>query len=602
MNKKISILAVMVILVFSNRLLYGDKQLETSETLRIFQKLTSQSRLRWLSTGTIRANHKEYKAPKVVNSDETNKKVAKAVEQYLNDTNKRELTDELQKMKLDAIPFNTRYELLNEYTMDSETIVKIDGEKFYWEINTTSRVDLIKPDDLTGQNFMAKYFDMNWNKRRIFVWDGQRYTTYFLPGNHAIIDSTGTQPHKVNGPLTAGIIPWGYGRYSYESLAESSYTGVEKYADGKKEIELTVKSSDGFFMTLILDSEKDYAVKSCAMGGLKGIAVHREFSDYRLISGSWVPCNILLEQYEADSGRLLTKDEWIITEIDGNTPSPDSFTIQYQSGALIENFCPLDDRPQTSYYSGTADYESLLGERLNFVANNGYSQNCATAALKHTLSRLGKNLTSQELEELVNKTDGKTTLHALKTFAEKSGFFCKAVKTNVETLKKLNGTEVILHIPGKKHFVVLDKIDSDYVWTIDLASNKFFIRTDISFFDTDWSEGVALLISSKPIELQGSFTQINDNELKDIVGSAGYSCTRLLQGYNVIFCTYVMEECLGMYQEYYTRYGCQSSSSGSCSSSSMIRYKESPCIDDPYNLEQCDITGVWTCYYMRACA
>jgi hypothetical protein len=159
-----------------------------------------------------------------------------------------------------------------------------------------------------------------------------------------------------------------------------------------------------------------------------------------------------------------------------------------------------------------------------------------------------------------------------------------------------------LHIPGKSHFVALEAVDDKYVWTIDLANDKFYYRTDKDFFGMDWTEGTALLVSNRPISQDGDFVEIAGDELANIVGGAGYSCTNLLQEYDVVFCSYVGGECGGIYQEYYERWGCAAAPSGSCSSSRLLRYKESPCIEDIYNPYACDITGEWTSYYMRACA
>jgi hypothetical protein len=119
----------------------------------------------------------------------------------------------------------------------------------------------------------------------------------------------------------------------------------------------------------------------------------------------------------------------------------------------------------------------------------------------------------------------------------------------------------------------------------------------------DWTEGTALLISNRPIELQGNFTELNDTELHNIVGAAGYTCTRLLQEYNVIFCAQpVLGACEGYYYIYWERWGCESAASGSCSSSIMERMRKAPCINDPYDPYACDVSMPWIFYYMRACA
>jgi hypothetical protein len=278
----------------------------------------------------------------------------------------------------------------------------------------------------------------------------------------------------------------------------------------------------------------------------------------------------------------------------------ENFDVNYELDAQVEYFSFVTEKPAMYRYSGAVDTDALLAERLIFASSQGtHTQNCATAALKYSLSKLGKNVSQNELAPLVSGTTGSTSLAAMKQFAQDSGLYCRAVKTDIQTMHNLKGCQAILHIPGKNHFVALEAIDDQYVWTVDLAANKFYDHTDTSFFDMDWTEGTALLISKQPI--QGDFNEISGDLLANIIGGAGYSCTRLLQGYNVIFCSYIGGLCGGAYEEYYERWGCETAASGSCTSSKMLKYKESPCIEDPYNPLACTVTGEWTMYYMRAC-
>ncbi|RKY25043.1 MAG: hypothetical protein DRP62_02255 [Planctomycetota bacterium] len=579
---------------------FADRPLERTEVLQIFEQLTSQPRKTWIPAGTIQATHEEYRAPKTTDLSEINSRIKEKIAEYQSNPNKRELTKNLQKMRLDAVPFNVRHKLSNEYMMSSSVIVRFDGDRFYWEINVDSRTDSVKPGkDLAG-NFMTRQFDLNWNARRIFAWDGEKYTTYFLPGNHAIVDTTGSTPHVVNGPLTAGIIPWGYGHYTYENLSAAESSAVEKYVNGQTQIHLTLNNSDGSEMLFVMDPARDYAVLSCSINRNGNSVITKQYSNYQLISSNWVPTTILLEHYETGSNKLLARDLWDITSIDANVPESCEFNVGYEADALIEHFA-FGSKPEMYRYSQGVDTDLLLAERLAYAAAEGTQpQNCATVALKYTASQLDKDVTDEQLAQLVTEPNQETSLYAMKQFAQGLGLYCRAVKTDIETLRNLNSCEVILHIPGKKHFAVLKGIDDKYVWTIDLASNKFYYRTDISFFGMDWTDGTALLVSNSPI--MGEFTEINNDELQTIIGAAGYSCTRLLQEYGVIFCTYIGGGCEGYYQEYYTRYGCEAAESGSCRSSRMIRYAESPCIVDPYDPLACDVTGEWTCYYMRACA
>jgi hypothetical protein len=581
---------------------FADRQLDRTEILQIFQKLTSQPRKTWIPAGMIEATHEEYRAAKVTDPNEIERQIKERVQEYQNNSNKHELTENLQKMKLDAIPFDIRYRLSNEYTMNSTVVVRFDGERFYWEINVQTRTDSVKPGKDMEDNFMTRKFDLGWNARRIFAWDGEKYTTYFLPGNHAIVDSTGQTPHVVNGPLTAGFIPWGYGYYSYENLADVNSCATEKNVDGQTQIHLTLNKSDGSEMVFALDPGKNYAVMSCSITKPGNPIIAKQYSDYQLVSGNWVPTTILIEQYEPASKRLLAGDLWHFTGISSDSPSLNSFNVEYENDALIEYRSAVTDNPLMYRHSPLVNTDLLLAERLTFAASEGTQpQNCATIALKYATSQLDKAVTDRELAQLVSEPDKTTTLYAMRQFAQSKGLYCRAVKTDIKTLKGLYGCQVILHIPGKNHFVVLAGIDNEYVWCIDLANNKFFYRTDINFFGMDWTEGTALLVSNHPI--QGNFTQIDDDQLRSIIGGAGYTCTRLLQEYYVVYCTQLAPGlCEGYYQEYYTRYGCEAAPSGSCTTSAKLRYKETPCIEYPYDPSQCAVTGEWTCYYMRACA
>ncbi len=581
---------------------FAGKPLERAEILQIFQQLTSQPRKTWIPAGTIEATHQEYRAPQTTDPNEINRQINDKIREYQANPNKPELTENLQKMTLDAIPFNVRYRLSNEYTMSSTVVVRFDGERFYWEINVDSRTDSVERGEGLSSNYMTKHFDLAWNGRRIFAWDGEEYTTYSLPGNHAIVDAAGATPHVVTGPLTAGVIPWGHGYFTYENLAATKSSAVEAYVNGQTQIQLTLANSDGSGMLFALDPAKAYATVSCSITGPGNFITSKQYSDYQYVSGQWVPTAISIQKYDAATNRLLANDSWTFTAISGDAPPPGSFNVQYEADALIEYFSDVTARPAMYRYSRTVDTTLLLSERLAFAASEGtQAQNCATAALKHALTELGQSVTDDELAKLVRDPNKDTSLYEMKQFLQRRGLYCRAVKTDIQTLKSLEGCEIILHIPGKKHFVVLDTIDGEYVWAIDLAGDKFYYHTAIEFFGMDWTEGTALLVSKQPIPIQENCTEIDVAQLGNIIGASGYSCTRLLQDHYIVYCSYV-GGCIGWYEIHYLRWGCQTAASGSCSSSVMIRYAESPCIDDPENPGGCKITGEWTCYYMRACA
>jgi hypothetical protein len=594
-------LSTIAIVLLAGYSAFAERPLERAEILQLFEKLTSQPRKTWIPAGTIRAMHEEYRAPEITDLGEINSRIKEKVAEYQNRTDKRELTEDLQKMKLDAMPFNVRYELSNEYTMSSTVTVRFDGDRFYWEINVDSRKDSVKPGKDLEDNFMTDQFNLDWNAKRIFAWDGEKYTTYFLPGNHAIVDTTGRTPHVVNGPLTAGIIPWGYGYYSYENLTAINSLAVEKYVDGRTQVHLTLNDPDSSEMLFVMDSAKDYAVLSCIMNGRGNTVISKQYSNYKLVSDNWVPTVILIERYEAGSNRLLASDIWNITSVDANVPEGYNFDVSYENDALIEHFSFVTGKPTMYRHSDIINTDRLLADRVTFAASEGsQTQNCATAALKYAISQLGKNVTDQQLAELITEPNKQTSLYSMKRFVQQLGLYCRAVKTDIQTLKSLNNCEVILHIPGKGHFVVLGNIDDSYVRIIDLAANKFYYRTELNFFSIDWTEGTALIMSNSTIE--GKFAEIDESELGSITGSSGYQCNVLRQEYNVIFCDYVGGECGGYYRVFYERWGCGVADSGSCSQSTMIRYRKTPCIEDPGNPAGCKGTGEWTSYYMQACS
>jgi hypothetical protein len=250
--------------------------------------------------------------------------------------------------------------------------------------------------------------------------------------------------------------------------------------------------------------------------------------------------------------------------------------------------------------SNAADTSRLLKKRLEIVKSDGANKrNCATIAMGYVASQFGVTIPDKDLASLVNQTRGTTSLYDMKSVMQGFGFYCRAVTMNIDMLKKLNGYKAILHFPGKGHFVVLDSIDDQYVWITDLSSAKFYDRMEISFLDMDWPNGTALLVSKQPI--QGDFNEISSDRLADISGGTGYSCTKLLQEYDYILCSYVGGLCGGTCKEYYELWGCEIAGSGSCTTSRMLKFMETPCIEDVNSPGSCTVTGTWTSYYMRAC-
>ena len=603
MIKKTSIL--LTVLVFCSTAL-ANRELERAEILQIFEILTSQPKKTWISSGTIEAMHEEYRAPRTTDTNEIDRRIAEEVQAYLADPNKLELTDELQTMKLEAIPFNVRYRLSNEYTMNSNVIVKFDGNRFHWDINVDSRTDTVKPTtDLAG-NFLTQEFDLNCNQKRVFAWNGQKYTTYFRPVNHAIINDT---PSRVNGPLTAGIIPWGYGRYSYANLSSVISVAVEIESGGQTEIHIIVTEGDRQ-ETFILDPARNYALKSYSVIAGSTSCALRIYDNYQSIAGNWCPGNILIEKYDTTETlhKLMTRDIWNFTSVSGDTPEPAGFDVTYETDAFIEDFSlgggPLQYRypnPELPPLS-RIDTDELMMQRFMIAsADSKYAQNCATASLKYVCDRLGSSQSLRNLSHLVNSRQKSTTLLQMQQFAQSLGLNTFAINTDIKTLKNLSDYQVIVYLPQQNHFVVLADIDAEFIRIIDLDNNRFYYRQSLDCFKSAW-DGTALIVANEPVELKGWFAKIDKNVLQRIVGT-GEQCNTPCSNSAEFPCPPPFSSlCGGRHYIYYSRICCGCAPSGSCSETSMVYKRSEPCIDDPNSPDvSCIGNGDWTSYTMQAC-
>lgn len=535
----------------------GQRQLGNDEILEIIRNLTDQARDTWIQNGVIHARHLEYRAT-------------------------------------------------TELVIESNVTVKYDGSRFFWEIN----IDSCSTEDAIMSNTPHDEIDMNWNARRAFVWDGQKYTMYFRPGNHAIVtEDTSDIPVSVNGPLTAGLVPWGYGIFTYEKLSVAQSSAVEVEKDSRKEIHLAINMTGKPKMTFVLDPAKAYAVLTGTATDAGRSIIVKTCSDYIRVVDRWVPEKIEIEKYDASkpTPELLSYDNWNITSINTSISGPIPFSVDYESDALVEHYAAVSKKPLSYYYSDEVDTDSLRQERLTIAATqNTATQNCATVALKYAMSRLAKQVTQQQLAGLVSETDKTTTLYAMKQFVSGVGLHCLAVKTNIQTLKNLTNCYAILHLPGENHFVVLDHIDEQRVWLIDLDRDKFYFPTRTDMFKLDWTAGTALLVAKETINLPSGVKEIRDQDLKRIVGADGfgaYSCTHLLQDGKVVFCPDVVSGfCQGRYRMYYERFGCElASQGGSCDGTGMIGSIWCSCVEDVAYPGECISDGQWYSQYIRAC-
>lgn len=599
------VLGFVAALILANDLALANRVLSQNEILDILGTLTSQPRDAWLSVGTVLARHTEYQPARITDPAELERQIAQETLDYINNPNKPEVDADLQKMRLEAMPFNVRYKYGNEFTMTTDEEVRYDGSRYYWDIEVTRRNDSIMPPN--NSTFMYEFFDLEANGRRTYVWDGEKHTEYSRPIKMAATFVTGSRNSSLLGsPLSAGIIPWGYGVYTFDELKKTTLSAVQVDNGGHSEIQLNVLYANGLSLYMVLETALQYAVSDCMITLPGGAIVLQSYDNFELINSQYIPKTIHIERHDASS-RLVAREDWEFTTINTQVPSAEAFKVVLENKTTVEHHSPL--------YSHTLRYEvtasdgadispdTLLNERLALVTNQSDTlRNCATLSLKYAAKRLGRSFSDQQLAAIVSGPNHRSSLYALRNVARGLGLNAKAVKTNFKQLKQLRQSgnlQAILHIPGQDHFVLLGGFDSEGVQIIDLTSDLFLYHRELGQLGADWAEGVALLVSNDAIN---GPNELNDTELLTITGGAGYSCSVLLQSEHVVFCPIpVGGMCNGNYEQWYERWGCGSAPTGSCSRVKKERYISWPCIIDPLNPSACMTAGTGTKYYMLAC-
>jgi len=566
---------IVVFSLFLSNITYADGEMSKTEIDQLFKELTSNPKSTWLKAGTIEATKEEYRAAKVSDERLVSSAISECINEYINNDNKAEVAEYLQKQALDAIPFNVRYSLTNEYTMRTTYIIKFEDDKYYCDITVDSREDSVKKPDELKANYRTEEFNMDWNGKRIMCNNGAESILYTPSVNNASIEPVDRIPSGTISLLNSGLIPWGRGNFTYEKLVKSTYSAYEEVNDGLLEIHLKIIDSSGNEHLIVLDPKKGYAPLSWIVNSSFSTTVNL-YDEYKLVSGSWVPASIVVEQFEKKTDRLLSSDFIYFTKIEGETPVSTSFKVDFVPNTFIQLTYDITKPQLNYYYSNIANTDLLLAERKAYLESERV-QNCATSALQYAALQLGKDILNQQLSELVDPENQTTSLEELEKYAVREGFYCKSVITDIQTLKKMSSCKAILHIPGKNHYVLLDHIDDQYVWIIDLTKNNFYYRTDINFFGMDWTEGAALLISNQPIYLPKEASIIPDDQLIGYIGGSGYDCNDIIQNSSVVHCKDIGYGCYDWYHLIYKMYRCNLSGSGSCTEKYMISKRSWPC-------------------------
>ena len=537
---------------------FANRTLNRSEILEIFQTLTEHHQKTWIQKGTIEAKH-------------------------------------------------TQLETSTGYMAESEEIVRYDGERFVWQITMNSRTKTIVDDD-EKMVILEDRFDFNGNKKRVFVWDGTSYTMYFESGKQAIVyEEPGNIPVAVNGPLTAGIIPWGFGRFSYENLTASKSTAYEVEVYGKKQIHISLESEDSPKIFFVLDPSKKYALLSCSIDYNGQSVTVRTYDDYVLMGELWIPMKIIVEKY-GEHQKILSYDAWQLTYIHPVTADSFNFSVDFDKGTLVQYHSNLIDKALSYKNNYEVDSQLLLQKKIAMeLSDEDKTQhNCATAASQYVLDCMSIPFDRQQLHSLMKGNEGQTSLNDLKNYIESEGLHCKAVKVHDarEFKNILNDCKIILYLPNQKHYVVLAGMDDEQVWLLDMNARRFLYNSRLDKFNKDMEFGAYLLVSDKPLELDGSFVEFENEQLNQFTGGqTGYCCTEKIQEYNIGFCSPMMYGmCLSVYTFWYELYKCTACGTGcECFSEPQVSSVWSVCLEDMYNIGACTIDGEWRVQYARSC-
>ncbi len=618
-KRKMFLLWMVTMFFIAQNTVFADRALSRKEIIQILQLLTSVPKDCWVSSGEIVARHEQFKASNLDSEEEIKHLVQYEKDQYLANENKVEIVNKNQALRLNSIDFNMRYKHLNEMTMVSEESVICDNGRFIWSIDVLSRIDSINQKTA---NPMSDQFDVKLNTSRIFCWDGKQYTRYYKSANSAIVtESVDDIPVKVNGPLTAGVVPWGHGYYSLEKLLTGSINALEILDGNVSEIHMNIEFSKDYKASFILDPSKEYSVLNATEIHSEDKVTMNTYDEYENVDGQWIPKIIMIEKYDYSHRRpLRSRDVWNMSKIVVNKKAMSStvFQVNYNQDAIIEHRPSFTDQIQMYRYtksdgskkSRTINTDKLLKERLKIAQTSitTNKENCATLAVRYVASQLEIPMDNVDLSMLIDSSGNGSSLLALSDYFEELSLYHKAVKTDLKTLKSLKNCHVILHLPGKNHYVVLGEFNDKYVRLIDLTKANFYYRIDTSMFWKDWGEGVALIISEYPINLPETSIDINPIEQQAIIGAdtckfGCYQCTKVLQYFQTEFCPQQTPqgECLGTYTRHRFRKGCDSGGTGSCLGTTLIKKEVAGCRVKAFSPSECELDGSWAVYHMRAC-
>jgi len=576
----------------------GQQILRQSELKAVIQQITKNPRQTWLGQGSLRVVHTRYQAPAIVDEQEMQAKIKEEIELYTSNTDKAQKTDDLQARFLEAIPFNTRYDLQNESTTVSTEYIQFSGNRFHREVVIDSHDDSVTPPPAIAQNVYTHTPDLATNRRRIFSYNGQRAYQYFKSVNLAIEeDASGNT--DIPRSLMAGLIPWGTGIFTRKSILNSQPSATTQSIDGSAYIHLEFHHELAS-VSALLDPSKSMAVLDCTITRSSGnMITNMDLSQYIQVDGRWIPASIYIEQHVPDNTeyRLRMSEHWQLDILDSSRPSTTDFSPQYDEGAWIKYFSPQSRGALHYSYRSDVDTDDLLTQRL-FTLDDNRPQNCASVAIEYIARKLDTPLTESP-STMIDDT-GSSSLYDMKHFLKRQGLHAEAIKTTVEKLARYDDYYIIVHIPRLSHYVIVENVDSQNVWTIDLTSNDFYTSYSRDLFQNEWTEGNALLVAKQGITTTDE--PIDNIELQAISAGTGLQCVQM-QDMDILYCDITPGGiCMGMFEIYFRFSLCQPATSGTCEDDrTVLVYDRDYCYNDPVIPGVCRTVQGFT-YTIQGCA
>jgi hypothetical protein len=613
----------------------------------LLQSLTERPLSTWITTGRVTGTVLEESWPAYDYSDaEIDARITSELNEFTESPPAVWVDDDYRHDHLEAIAYNVRYMHRASSLKEERFSIRQIQDRFHWQTDLVRFQDLVELENMPGipyyltlgdERFFnrvapaehaSRRFNPDWHQRSTVVWNGQEYLVHdYAPAhriNHALRQVTATLPSAMPAPLIAGLIPWGHGIYTRDSLMQAAFYGRESIVDGTPETEIVITHGSGaarvqVTATLIRRQttlgQPAFALVSCRIIKADQWAFSATLSGHTWLEGKWVPAQVVTERPHSVLGAERVIRETFLMQFH---PGPvDTAELQPEwKDTWVSYRAPGLTGSLRYQVSETVDTEALLQEKIGLLQSASrarpalpsqtayaYQRNCATLSLDYAARALGYSIEQSELAALVDR-DGQTSLSAIHQLARRQGFNCQVVQGDINALSLLKDSQVILYLPAEEHFVLLGDVDTFDVWLIDLQQHTFFYPLNKHKFKRQWQDGIALVLSTQQTTTPPALPleTLTPRELETIRGGQGYDCTKLIQNGDLydIPCP-ASHPCDGTRLDYSWILGCEPSETGTCTNFTQWALKEANCLTSMSNPGQCTNGRWWVVYYRFAC-